>query len=577
MSIPIRVLTVEDSEDDALLLLREFRRGGYEPIYRRVETREDLENALTTQTWDIVVSDYTMPKLTGLMALEIVQNQKLDLPFIIVSGNVGEDIAVEAMKAGAHDYLMKDNLKRLIPAVERELRETEVRWARKRAEQAVFHLTYHDALTSLLNRHEFERRISLALESAHTQHKQHALCYFDLDQFKVINDTCGHLAGDELLKQLANTIQKNLDEAEIFARLGGDEFGLLFENHTMAEAQQVTQALQNIIKKFRFAWDNEIFEIGASFGLVCIDKNSSSLAKIMSSADIACFAAKDLGRNRVYVHDEEDSALSKRYSEMQMVSRITRALKADRFCLYRQSIVPISQNNSNHVNHCEILLRMIDEDGSIIQPIDFMGAAERYNLMPTIDRWVINQVFEKKNQAKAQNNDNKDLHCAINLSGASISDHTFLDYIKTKSTEHKITAKSICFEITETVAIENLTAASHFIKELRKLGFQFALDDFGSGLSSFSYLKNLPVDYLKIDGSFVKDMHKDKIDYTMVESINKIGQVMGIKTIAEFVENDEILDKLKTIGVDFAQGYGIDKPHPINEEKLEEKFEEKQS
>lgn len=566
MGIPIRVLTVEDSEDDTLLLLREFRRGGYEPIYRRVETREELEDALATQTWDIVISDYTLPKFSGLMALEVVQSQKLDLPFIIVSGNVGEEIAVDAMKAGAHDYLMKDNLTRLIPAVERELRETEVRWARKRAEQAVFHLTYHDPLTGLLNRHEFERRISLALESAQTLHKEHVLCYFDLDQFKVVNDTCGHLAGDELLKQLAHLIQNNLSEKEIFARLGGDEFGLLLESHTLAQAEEITRKLQELIKEYRFTWDNESFTISASFGLVSIDRNSTNLARVMSSADIACFAAKDLGRNRIYIHDEEDSALSQRYSEMQMVSKITKALKEDRFRLFRQSIVPVSKHSPQHVNHCEILLRMIDEDGSIIAPADFIASAERYNLMPTIDRWVIEQVFEKKLRFKStQTADAQDMHCAINLSGASISDETFLDFIKSKAREFHIAADSVCFEITETVAIENLTAASYFIRELRTLGFQFALDDFGSGLSSFAYLKNLPVDYLKIDGSFVRDIHKDKIDYTMVEAINRIGQVMGIMTIAEFVETEEVLEKLKNIGVDFAQGYGIDKPHPISE------------
>ena len=388
MSIPIKVLLVEDSDDDALLLLREFRRGGYEPIHHRVETREDLEEAMTTQTWDIIISDYSMPRFNGLEALETVQSYKLDIPFIIVSGNVGEDIAVEAMKAGAHDYLMKDNLTRLLPAIEREMRETEVRWARHRAEQTVYHLTYHDPLTGLLNRHEFERRVTLALEHAKTHHTTHTIFYFDLDQFKIINDTSGHIAGDEMLKQLAATLLKNIRETEVIARLGGDEFGLLLEGYTIDRAMEVASRVQNVINEFRFHWDSNVYETSASFGMVLIDENSPNLARVMSYADIACFAAKDLGRNRIYVYDEQDSALNQRYSEMVMVAKITRAIKEDRFCLYRQTIAPVADTGSGHISHCEILLRMIDEDGSIVAPADFMSAAERFNLMPTIDRWT---------------------------------------------------------------------------------------------------------------------------------------------------------------------------------------------
>ena len=508
-----------------------------------------------------------MPRFNGLEALETVQTYKLDIPFFIVSGNVGEDIAVEAMKAGAHDYLMKDNLTRLLPAIEREMRETEVRWARHRAEQAVYHLTYHDPLTGLLNRHEFERRVTLALENAKAQHTTHTIFYFDLDQFKIINDTSGHIAGDEMLKQLASTLLKNIRETEVIARLGGDEFGLLLENYTIDRAMEVATRVQNIINEFRFHWDSNIYETSASFGMVLIDENSPNLARIMSYADIACFAAKDLGRNRIYVYDEQDSALNQRYSEMVMVAKITRAIKEDRFCLYRQTIAPVSKNAEGQISHCEILLRMIDEDGSIVAPADFMTAAERFNLMPTIDRWVIDQVFKKKRALldKGDSTNKNELHCSINLSGASVSDTTFLDYIKNKTEEYNIPPASVCFEITETVAIENLGEAGNFIHELHRIGFEFSLDDFGSGLSSFAYLKNLPVDYLKIDGSLIRDIDRDQIDYTMVEAIHRIGQVMGIKTIAEFVESHAILDKLREIGVNYAQGYGIDRPGPIDE------------
>jgi len=268
MGIPLRVLIIEDSEDDATLLLRELRRGGFEPLHQRVDSHEAMASALHNQRWDIIISDYVMPQFDGMAALQLLQESGLDLPFILISGTIGEEYAVGAMKAGAHDYLMKDNLTRLIPAVERELKEAENRSARKRAEETVQHLTYHDSLTGLLNRREFERRVASALESAKLKHQRHTLCYFDLDHFKIINDTCGHLAGDELLKELTRHLLDQLNERDNLARLGGDEFGILLKNHTPEQARLFAQQLLQLINDFRFCWENEAYEIGASIGLV---------------------------------------------------------------------------------------------------------------------------------------------------------------------------------------------------------------------------------------------------------------------------------------------------------------------
>ena len=562
MGIPLRVLIIEDSEDDATLLLRELRRGGFDTIHQRVDSREAMASALRRQRWDIIISDYVMPQFDGMAALQLLKETGLDLPFILISGTIGEEYAVGAMKAGAHDYLMKDNLTRLIPAVERELKEAENRSARKRAEERVQHLTYHDTLTGLLNRREFERRVASALEDAKLKRHQHTLCYLDLDHFKIINDTCGHLAGDELLKALTQHLLDSLKTHDNLARLGGDEFGILLENHTPAQSQRFAKDLLRHVNGFRFHWEGEVYEIGASIGLVQLDEDSDNLAKVLSAADVACYMAKEEGRNRIYTYQKDDQALSRCHSEMQMVSRITRALKEDRFRLYRQAIVDLNAPDARW--HCEILIRMLDEEGDIIPPGDFLPAAERYFLMPNIDRWVIERVFRLLAPSTPSSEMRQLKSCSINLSGASLSDDALLDYIGEQARLHGIDPARICFEITETAAIANFHQARRFIVELRAQGYSFALDDFGSGLSSFSYLKNLPVDYLKIDGSFVKDLTSDPIDYAMVEAINRIGHVMGIKTIAEFVENPAIAEKLLEIGVDLAQGYGIEKPRPVS-------------
>jgi len=424
------------------------------------------------------------------------------------------------------------------------------------------HQATHDALTGLLNRREFEYRVKQAIRDVQVSGNEHCLLHMGLDQFKVINDTCGHIAGDELLKQFAGMLTNALRQGDALARIGGDEFGLLMENCSMQLAVNYAKQIQEMTQNFHFVWDENTFTIGVSMGLIAINRDSESVMKVMSRVDAACNMAKETGSNRLYVHDEADQALHERLGEMQWTPRITRAIEEQRMLLYFQPIV-LPGATADQCNHYEILIRMQDELGSIISPVNFLPAAERYNLIVTIDRWVVSSYFRWLAEHPG--------HLAalefgsVNISGRSLSDENFLTHIENQLRNYDIPAQKICFEITETDAIRNLPKAIYFINRLKSLGCSFALDDFGSGLSSYAYLKNLPVDFLKIDGMFVKDIVSDPTHYAMVESINHIGHVMGRKTIAEFVENQEIATILGKLGVDYLQGYGIAKPRPLSE------------
>ncbi len=423
------------------------------------------------------------------------------------------------------------------------------------------HLSYqanHDELTGLINRREFERRLSGMLGNA-TQIRQHTMLYMDLDQFKIVNDTCGHLAGDELLKQLAELFKTKLRQNDTIARLGGDEFGVLLEACPTAPALKIAELLRQSVADFRFVWKERIFPIGASIGLVTFGDRPLTLADILRMADAACYLAKDHGRNRIHVFSPEDQELAQRQGEMGWIGRIRQALEEDRFVLYSQTILPLAAV-VHAKSHCEILLRLRDENNQIVPPIAFIPAAERYGLMPAIDRWVIRNALALHAE-RARRGAGEEIY-AINLSGTSIGDVDFLPFVREQFLLTQVPPQNICFEITETAAIANLAKAGALIRTLKDLGCRIALDDFGSGMSSFSYLKHLPVDYLKIDGSFVKDMARNPIDHAMVEAINRVGQVMHIETIAEFVESDETLQRLKLMGVNFAQGYAIGKPVP---------------
>ena len=421
----------------------------------------------------------------------------------------------------------------------------------------------HDALTGLINRREFEVRLARALVGAAEQERHHAVMYLDLDQFKVVNDTCGHAAGDELMRQISAVLQRRLREGDTLARLGGDEFGVLLENCHPDHGIRLAEELRRAVANFPFTWQNRSFSIGVSIGVVSIVDGAFTLAEVLSAADAACYMAKDKGRDRVQVYHRENDELTVRHREMEWVGRLHKALEEERFCLYAQEIIPV-RGGSGMKPQVELLIRMLDERGELVAPRAFIPAAERYNLMPAIDRWVIRTAFSTLARFGEQKSTSSIDTYAINLSAASLCDDRFLDFAREQFCHFGLPHANICFEITETDAIKNLDKAMRLIHELRALGCKFSLDDFGTGMSSFAYLKHLPVDFLKIDGSFVKDMLDDPIDRAMVEAINNIGHVMRKQTIAEFVESEQTLASLRDIGVDFAQGYGIAKPKPFD-------------
>jgi diguanylate cyclase (GGDEF)-like protein/PAS domain S-box-containing protein len=417
----------------------------------------------------------------------------------------------------------------------------------------------HDILTGLVNRREFENRLERALKSARARETSYALLYLDLDQFKIVNDSCGHSAGDALLGQLGALLKSKIRWRDTLARLGGDEFGVLLESCSLEEAMNTAETLRVAIGDYKFVWEERNFRLGVSIGVVPITADNEDVAALLSAADSACAAAKEAGRNRIHSFQENDIDLMRRRREMQWAARINNALEENRFELFRQTIQPLQKEEKGA--HYEILLRMRDENGGIISPGLFIEAAERYGITPNIDRWVIRSALRWL-VSEADERERLAL-CSINLSGQSLGDEKFLPFVIDQFQMSGIDATKICFEITETAAIASYSQANRFINALKELGCMFALDDFGTGLSSFGYLKHFPVDFLKIDGSFVKEILHDPIDREMVRSINEIGHLTGKKTIAEFAENEEIITMLRGMGIDYAQGYGVSEPKRV--------------
>ena len=423
------------------------------------------------------------------------------------------------------------------------------------------HQASHDALTGLINRQEFENRVVSALENSqeHPTHT-HALLYIDLDQFKVVNDTFGHIAGDELLRQVTDVMQTKIRSTDTLARLGGDEFGILLERCHDDRALEIAETIRGAVENYRFNWQGAHINVRCSIGMYMVMHESPDAASIMSSADVACYTAKDMGRNQIHLYKDSDASV--RHEEMKWVTRITSAVEENRLELFYQPIIGISKDNAQSRGHYELLLRMRDENGDIVTPDQFIPAAERYNLMSTLDRWVVHEALS---QLADKTTKSRQAHftLAINLSGTSLSEDRFLEFVIDELQKYNLPDGAICFEITETAAISNLSRVIHFMNTLKKLGCKFSLDDFGSGLSSFTYLKNLPVDYLKIDGQFIRNVADDSVDESMVKAINQVGNAMGIATIAERVETKAVLDKLSELGVAFAQGYYIARPSSV--------------
>ena len=420
----------------------------------------------------------------------------------------------------------------------------------------------HDSLTGLVNRRELEHRLAQLLEPSHGKGRQHVLLYIDLDNFKVVNDSCGHAAGDELLRSLTSLMATKIRGSDTLARVGGDEFAALLETCPLDQGLRIANAIREVVRDFRFAWEGRSFAVGASIGLVPIDAASADIGSVLAAADQCCYEAKNKGRDRVQVHRPQQSA--QREGEPQMISRLSAAFENGDFVLYQQYIRPLKGAVSSP--HFEVLIRMKGTDGELVPPMAFLPAAERYNLLTAIDRLVITELLQVL----------VDRHCrdnapmapdagmySVNLSGASINDSSFADFLRRQLARYPVPPSLICFEVTETTAISNLTKAAELMHELKSIGCRFALDDFGIGMSSFAYLKYLPVDFLKIDGTFVRDMATDEMDFAIVEAINRIAHILGMQTVAEIVEDQATLDRLCTIGVDYAQGFHIAHPEPL--------------
>jgi len=434
---------------------------------------------------------------------------------------------------------------------------TEVRTMEKR----LSYQASHDALTGLINRREFEVRLKQTIRNAAAENANHSICFLDLDKFKIINDTSGHAAGDEFLKQVSKTIQSLLRQTDVLARLGGDEFSIILDGCSIYQAKNICTQIIKKIKNTRFNWGKNSFEAGASIGIVPITKLTASVSEVMSSVDAACYEAKNKGRNRVQVFEPNDAEFVKHQLETSWIQKIKKAIDENQFELYFQELRNINPTHPTPTS-IELLIRLKD-DGDIVYPDSFIPTAERYNLMPMIDEWVISNTFDFINKYNEKHE--SEIRVAINLSGQSLSEDSVLNLITEKLRKNKHLKKElICFEITETAAIANMSKAIEFIAQIKQMGCKFSLDDFGSGLSSFSYLKNMPVDNIKIDGVFIRDIHVDPINRVFVESIHNISKIMGIKTTAEYVENEEILNCIKSIGIDYAQGYHISKPVSVN-------------
>ncbi|HJW02649.1 MAG TPA: EAL domain-containing protein [Azospira sp.] len=425
------------------------------------------------------------------------------------------------------------------------------------------HQASHDPLTGLINRREFERRGEAALLSARDEGERHVLCFVDLDRFKIVNDTSGHGAGDELLRQITHLLQQRVRSHDLLARLGGDEFGILLENCSLEDATQVMDALRQAVEAYRFAWGDHVFSIGASIGLVVIDRQVKSLVEAMAAADQACYAAKELGRNRIHVFQVGDQELSRRQGEMDWASRIATALEEKRLLLYAQPVVPLVTGAGAGLRF-EVFLRLLSEQGEMVMPETFLPAAERFDLMPALDKWVIEAACLGLRRLLERGSQHQ-LLCAINLSAQSATRPEMLHYIGAQLARHGIPPAALCFELTEAAASHNFSEVVSFVQGLRHLGCGFALDDFGSGLSTFTHLRTLPPDYVKIGGSLVRDMADDRISLTLVRAIHDITRQMGVMAVAENVDRADTFAALREVGIEYGQGHWFESPRPFED------------
>jgi len=560
----LRVLLVLDAEADALRVLAALRAAGFEPDHRRVGGATALREALRFTDWDLILSDDTQGDLTYASVLRELAADGRDLPLILVAGGLGEELAVDAIKAGARDYVNRDRLDRLGPAVARELRDAEQRRQRRRTDELLRYQACHDDLTGLLNRRTFMERLHDNLVQVRRSRTPASLCFMDLDRFKLVNDLCGHRAGDELLRQLASLMRQAVRESDTLARLGGDEFGLLLRDCDPEQALRAAGDLRDRIRAFRFNWRNQVFDIGISIGIAPVTAEAASAAELLSAADMACYRAKADGEGSIRCYQEDDADLDVQRGELRSLSALEAALDRDAFVLVTQPLIDL-RDGSDRILGREVLLRMRGHNAELVSPDAFLPIAERNGLLPTLDRWVIHTVLSRIGHWAHRRRNCGDCLFFMNLSGASLQEPGLADFIREEIGRRGVPPHLLCFEIAETAAVVNLSAAIELSHRLKSLGCHFALDDFGSGLSAFRYVRRLPVDFLRIDGRLVRDMLSDPIERAMVESIQRVGHLMGVRTIAESVETSEHLRVVRALGIDAAQGYAIGRSVPLDD------------
>jgi diguanylate cyclase (GGDEF)-like protein len=550
MPKPLRVLIVEDSENDALLLLRALWRGGYEPQFERVDTPEAMANALGAQEWDIVISDYSMPHFSGLAALWVLKQSGLDLPFILLSGTVGEDVAVEAMKAGAHDYVLKNNPQRLVYAIEREIREAEIRRERKHSEERLRYLANYDPLTGLPNRNLFYERIGDTLDAHGQEHRPLALILLDLNDFREINDTMGHQMGDLMLQQLGLRLRGALRDHDVVARLGGDEFAVLLpdanqEDATLA-ARKILQALEAPFTIGELNLDTQ-----ASLGLALFPQHGADKDTLMRRADIAMYLAKQSASGYAIYSPDRDSYSPERLA---LMTELRRAIdNGDLFLAYQPKI----DLQTSRVIGLEALARWRHRERGLIPPDQFVAMAERTGLIKSLTQWALGAAVD---QGRAWRERGLDIPISVNLSARNLHDLNLPDQIGKILHDHGANPDALELEITESVIMSDAVRALEILWQIHRMGVALSIDDFGTGYSSLGYLKKLPAHAIKIDKSFVMNMTADENDAMIVRSTIDLAHNLRLKVVAEGVENREVWDRLAALGCDAAQGFYMSRP-----------------
>lgn len=558
MGFPLRVLIVEDSEEDTQLLLEDLRQGGYEPEFERVDTAETMSAALGRQSWDIIISDYSMPRFDAPAALRLVQSGDLDVPFMIVSGAIGEEVAVALMREGAYDYLLKSNLMRLSPAVARALQESRARRDQKQTEKIINYLADHDALTNLPNRVLFTDRLQQAVLRAPWKKRLVAVLFLDLDGFKGVNDTLGHTVGDQLLKSVAERLTLSVREGDTVARFGGDEFVLILDD--LAVADDVPKIARKILKELSAPSrldHHEVF-ITASIGIAVYPNDGEDADSLLIHADAAMYRAKKQGKNDFQLYSP---VLSEKASgKLTLENTLRRALVNEEFRLYYQPKVDLA---TGKMVGAEALIRWLHPELGLILPSEFVPLAEETGLIVPLGEWVLRTACA---QNKAwQKAGLPPIPVAVNLSGRQFHQQNLIERISQIMDEATLDPQYLEIELTESVVMKNVEATSITLHELDKMGVEISIDDFGTGYSSLSYLKRFPVSSLKIDQVFIRDISTDQEDAAIVKAIITLGHSLKLKVIAEAVEDQNQLESLRSLNCDQIQGYYISKPLPAGE------------